>query len=108
MSDAKFTPGPWAFQKDEDFSMDEVFGFFVQGGEGSEIVYFENDDRPETKANARLISAAPELLEALMEAEKHFGPFAEITINGQHDPDDVRVVSIMRAAIAKATGNANP
>lgn len=37
---------------------------------------------------------------ALVEAEKHFGPFADITINGKHDPDDVRVVSIIRAALA--------
>lgn len=36
---------------------------------------------------------------ALIEAEKHFGPFADITINGEHDPDDVRVVSIIRNAL---------
>ena len=55
-------------------------------------------------ADADLIAAAPELLEALVEAERHFGPFAEITINGQRDPEDVRVTALIRAAIAKATG----
>lgn len=47
-----------------------------------------------------------ELLEALVEVEKHFGPFAEITINGQHDPEDVHIVALVRAVIAKATGGA--
>ena len=53
---------------------------------------------------AKLISAAPEMLEALHEANAHFGPFADITVNGAHDPQDVRVVSAIRAAIAKANG----
>jgi hypothetical protein len=55
-------------------------------------------------ANRDLMAAAPEMLEALLEAEKHFGEFASITINGQHDPDDIRVVGMFRAAIAKARG----
>jgi len=55
-------------------------------------------------ADAHLIAAAPDLLEALQEAEKWFGPFSEITINGEHDREDVRVVALMRAAIAKALG----
>lgn len=41
------------------------------------------------------------LVEALEAAERHFGPFADITINGQHDPEDVRVVALMGAALAK-------
>jgi hypothetical protein len=50
-------------------------------------------------------SAAPAIdrdsvVEALEEVEKHFGPFSEITINGQHDPDDVRVIGLVRAALA--------
>lgn len=51
----------------------------------------------------RVRDAAPEIMEALEAAEKHFGPFADITINGQHDPEDVRVVALIRAAISKAT-----
>ena len=47
--------------------------------------------------------AATDMFEALVAAEKHFGPFAEITVNGQHDPDDVRVVATIRAALAKAS-----
>jgi hypothetical protein len=50
--------------------------------------------------------AADDLLAALDAADAHFGPFAEITINGAHDPDDVRVVALIRAAIARAKGGA--
>lgn len=53
---------------------------------------------------SELSAVAPDLLEALEEAEKHFGPFADITINGKHDEEDVRVVSLIRAVIAKARG----
>ena len=54
--------------------------------------------------NVAMVAAAPDMLAALVEAEKHFGPFSEITINGEHDPDDVRVVAAIRASIAKAIG----
>lgn len=64
------------------------------------------DSEEEMRAVAALWIAAPELLDALEAALAHFGPFAEITINGQHDPEDVRVTALIRAAIAKATGAA--
>ena len=100
------TKGPWAFQKHEDFSMDEVFGFFVQGGDGSEIVYFDNDDRPETKANARLIAAAPEMLTTLVALEKWFDTDQEIldAMPEADRADNARQLAKIRAAIARARG----
>ena len=70
----------------------------------------------ESAANARRIVAAvnatadipvealeagvvAKLVEALAAADKHFGPFADITINGQHDPDDVRTARTRQAAL---------
>jgi len=47
------------------------------------------------KANARLIAAAPELLEALKIAEVHLG-WGDVTLGNVH--------RIVRNAIAKATG----
>jgi len=69
MKDSIFTPGPW----------DISWGTY-QDGEGHEIceyrkqgqplaciakVNYHDDQEGETKANARLIAAAPELLETL-------------------------------------------
>lgn len=58
----------------------------------------------EALATARLFAAAEAMQGALTAAETHFGPFADITINGEHDPDDVRVVALIRAALAKSRG----
>lgn len=98
---AGYTPGPWWAEDDAVLAM-------LAGGATIEIARANVLQELRTDAeyaNARLIASAPKLLEALVEAEKHFGPFSEITINGQHDPDDVRVVALIRAAIAKATGS---
>lgn len=62
--------------------------------------------RAEVDALNLIRDEAPEMLKALQAAEAHFGPFADITINGQHDPDDLRVLALIRAVIAKATGAA--
>ena len=56
-----------------------------------------------TRADAGCIA---ELVEALEAADKHFGLFAGVTINGKHDPDDVRVIAMIRATLAKVKGEA--
>jgi hypothetical protein len=48
---------------------------------------------------AALRAEGERLRGALNQVDEHFGPFAEITINGQHDPEDVRVINLVRAAI---------
>lgn len=54
-----------------------------------------------TAANARLIAAAPELLEALRKAFAN----ADATLHGNHAPHHpIEVAREMRAAIAKAEG----
>lgn len=69
-----FTPGPWAVDKVEDSSYgdDDVVGFWIRGkGKdqciGGMVVASVVSDclRHEVDFNARLIAAAPELLEAL-------------------------------------------
>lgn len=106
------TPGPWLCQPTNIDGPDYgvcIVADNLGGLVGAALPWateIDSGDMARVEANARLIAAAPELLEALRAAENHFGPFAEVTINGQHDTDDVRVTALMRAAIAKATGGA--
>ena len=82
------TPGPWVT---DDVYKDDIARYVM-----SDLVPFPHtiarlelgQDRAEQEANARLIAAAPELLEALERYVHHFG-----------DP-----LKCARAAIAKATG----
>ena len=88
----KHTPGPWHVDtEDQDADIHSGFGMVAktmghghaQDGEGT--------------ANARLIAAAPELLDALQSMVSQF-PEAEL----RADPDLHASVKRARAAIAKA------
>jgi hypothetical protein len=96
MSESKHTPGPWKHHQAAHPRRDGLMGFAIMSEEATVADMF-----PETylvhvsESNARLISAAPDLLEACREANaalQHFG------IMG--DPALFKV----QAAIAKATG----
>lgn len=92
----KHTQGPWSIQ----------YGV-IQGGEGHAIVdsndtaelsriadvLFHDDTEGETKANAMLIAAAPELLAALQGLFGNFGEFEY----------DLAGINKARLAISKAT-----
>ena len=88
----KHTPGPWAF--DYDNSDDRSGGqWYVSGPARVWFPYSASeDDTRKALANARLIAAAPDLLEALEWIIRN--PCAHI--------ENVRAVS--RDAIAKARG----
>ncbi|WP_313250107.1 hypothetical protein [Stenotrophomonas acidaminiphila] len=92
MSAHKHTPGPWAVRYD----------YVVQAPayEDGRLVpvaqpYGVNCDGTDLFANARLIAAAPELLEAAM---AFIAPFDGIEVVQDSD------IAKARAAIAKATG----
>lgn len=91
MSEAKFTPGPWSV-------IDSNHEVVVRGPRFREIIAAMVHDNTavgqttEVRANARLISAAPELLE-----------FAQSFI--AWDTEGISPLAAQaRAAIAKATG----
>jgi hypothetical protein len=88
---AKHTPGPWAVS-------DERHGnFYVRDAAGQQLIWLGNSSRfkpGENGANARLIAAAPELLEALENIENDDG----------HIPESIW--SMVKEAIAKAEGRA--
>ena len=91
---AKHTPGPWTCSANY-----STRHYMLWDADGN---YHDlSDDVAEMDANARLISAAPELYEALLTAEQELH-------NRQRDdgwnPKTERVVVRARAALAKARG----
>ena len=104
MSEAKHTPGPWQ-ASDCDFR-----GVYAEGG-AALVATCHTTSLPEgsqanrtdvTRANARLIAAAPELL-AACEAVLHQLERGEAS---ELDPSDLLwCASCLRGSIAKARGN---
>jgi hypothetical protein len=89
---SKHTPGPWAHE-----NYQGVIHVFVdnQGGTPSVCKLIG----PDKEANARLIAAAPDLLEALSDVVKFWDSIVPTDcVNDMHIK--------ARAAIAKATGGA--
>lgn len=103
MSEAKHTPGPWRLGGDGIYGQSRLVG----GDEVRQCVchigaagIYRNDRNAELlecDANARLIAAAPELLEACKAAKKLLEP--DLIEPGR------RVFWKLVAAIAKAEGN---
>lgn len=72
MTKPKHTPGPWKLQKFKDGPRQPVGpdDFFT-------TAYVSGADSVETQANAKLIAAAPELVEFLLKHQKSFEMFFE-------------------------------
>lgn len=96
----KHTPGPWRFQREHtvsfDGSGDVAFPIYNTSGKFAHVATAMSE------ANARLITAAPELLEAC-KAALEFTPAAWKNLKQTHDAENEYVVRL-RAAIAKAEG----
>ena len=93
------TPGPWSFHE---VSRSNEFAIRDYGSSGgyAPIAIVKGDKRStfaQSAANARLISAAPFLLEALAEMLVHCQ-------DEERNDDIARAVYKSRAAILKATG----
>lgn len=113
---SKHTPGPWALESvDTSVGSCHKIGPFPSAGVRSEVhacVYADrlrlglDDGNPiaaELLANARLIAAAPELLEALIRLEAEL---VEDKYGECYEPSPFENLALARAAIAKATGGA--
>jgi hypothetical protein len=101
------TPGPWTCRPISDRTLNHHRGFEIRGPETAQSIrdVLEN----EVEANARIIAAAPELLngcelgvmmlgiEARMHRENHAPKKAEAV---------EKAIAVIRAAIAKAEGSA--
>jgi hypothetical protein len=91
----KHTPGPWRYWHEDGYCGE------LNAPNGSLIAAFESEPH---EANARLIAAAPDLLEALQNA--HALLQATLFIINDNEARDIakQQLDANRAAIAKATG----
>lgn len=102
---AKHTPGPWKVYAPEMPGTKATYG--IDGPQGQAVVYFgiTHKDGINLLADARLIAAAPELLEALKAMiEVHGVTQAYADRNIEIPQSWVEVSDIARAAIARAIG----
>lgn len=97
-NEAKHTPGPWRVHHDED---DEECWVELDDNEPGHAIVAVVEEQDESVANAHLIAAAPDLLEALKAAKQ----FLSIDISrGPASNGWVNTVDMVNAAIAKAEG----
>jgi hypothetical protein len=104
MSATKHTPGPWFYRRGDEWTHDVVtlHGELPDGSTNCWTVASINKQRePEHEANARLIAAAPELLEELENILRAYGSEHQSHAFEQW-PEVIRA----REVIAKATGSA--
>lgn len=99
----KHTPGPWKHDGEIIYSGN----YTLNNGWTNHATIAKVEDRANWEANARLIAAAPDLLDACKHLNAVCFDFAECNANGKTEFDtDVMIDAIetMRAAIAKAGG----
>ena len=94
---SKHTPGPWKIEM-------HPMGTFVRCSDGY-IISGPVNERPGHEANARLIAAALDLLEALKMAAQQLETDAIfMSLSGASGNHQAEAALVARAAIAKATG----
>lgn len=92
------TPGPWAVDEDGDGYQIVTQSKGMKPGECKDWIATVHPQTDEAEHNARLIAAAPELLEALKELMHLHGPRGDFPNNA------FRVQELVEKAIAKAEG----
>jgi hypothetical protein len=101
MKNAEHTPGPWSYNRDEG----GMHGHVISTGEYviCELPDAGDGASPHTEANARLIAAAPGLLEAAKQAMQALQREYDKYDNCQwHDPDCRDAYIALRDAVTAA------
>ena len=97
---SKHTPGPWEVRVTRFFNVPDSGQYLVVGTDAESICRMTASEGPEMQEqampDARLIAAAPEMLEALKEVSEAFD-------DGEVDS---HIIEIVRAAIRAAKGGA--
>lgn len=98
------TPGPWGYEADNDFYNEPNGACYVDlaasASLGDDSRFARVDKGPTAKADARLIAAAPDLLEACYEAIRMLNSHSTTPIP---DGEFNRITRILSDAISKAT-----
>lgn len=111
MSEGKHTPGPWELMHTSDDWIRIGGNRLDKGGRFvADCCNGATETLSEDVANAHLIAAAPELLEALdksakwIETAKFAADVMEVEISGKLQSDLKEVLKLNKAAIQKAKG----
>jgi hypothetical protein len=106
MNERRFTKGPWkvSFKNHNDGDQESGGPSIITDGVDPWYIARIENGSPDQQANARLIAAAPDLLEALCVCERLIdGPIADLlTGDSMNDTGAYDTLSIARTAIAKA------
>lgn len=104
MTAQKHTAGPWEADGTGGIIRTKT-GVNERGGMTGGVCVAQFWTRP-SKADARLIAASPDMLEALREAEEYFDNRADADCDetGFIPNEEMKLLTVVRAAIAKATG----
>jgi hypothetical protein len=105
---SKHTPGPWhvVCHTSEDGRIGPGDDWTVYGRNTTHAIAFEGGHNPHAEADARLIAAAPDLLEALqalLELDVYADCPGLVSVGG-YDNSDAEEVIKARAAIQRAVG----
>ena len=98
MSEAKHTPGPWQWTQ----HFDPTISIYKDGF--GQIARLYDSSAGTGKANARLIAAAPDLLDALEGIIGYFDSGNSVSVSQATIKASSDEIKAARAAIAKATG----
>ena len=105
---SKHTPGPWWLGRDPSHfgSLTSITGGSDSTGGIRSVAEVGGLDIDEAEANARLISAAPDMLEALHDVLRYcVTPSGLPDKNKGRTPEQDAAMAKAKAAIAKAEGN---
>ena len=97
----KHTKGPWKVIESklvEKLSIIEIDGDLIF----AELSSGDSVPTEEHKANARLIAAAPDLLEACKAAKTHYAMICEVLCANNPPPGGLPILEQLKQAIAKA------
>lgn len=104
MSAPAHTPGPWRYEKSQISGGFYITGSNEYGGMILPILGRACNFPRNVEANARLIAAAPDLLEALKDWCSQYDGWSDAELAKRANPATIARYKASRAAIAKAEG----